>query len=226
MSDRSSHGWRGETVTTEEALCLQGSTRSFAPSKILNSGMEQVIQSERSSKDRRGRRMRRAGLIAALFSAAPLILAVEEPTQYQVEAAFLLNFTKFVEWPAAAFESPTSPIAICILGDDPFGRSLDHLIEGEQVNGRRVTVQRLKRSPAPNMCQVLFLGSAAEGPRMPPGAGVLTVGEGEEFLRQGGMIAFVIENRRVRFSVNQSAAERVGLKLSSRLLRVARSVER
>jgi hypothetical protein len=155
--------------------------------------------------------------------------AADESLEYQVKAAFLLNFTKFVEWPASAFEAADSPITICILGEDPFGAALDQIVTGEVVDGRKLAVQRLKRAPAPKSCQVLFIRRGdKEVPRIPQGtgAGVLIVGEGESFVHDGGMIAFVLENRRVRFSINQSAAESAGLKLSSRLLRVARSIEK
>ena len=148
--------------------------------------------------------------------------------EYEVKAVFLLNFTKFIEWPAAAFELPDSPITICVLGEDPFGATLDQVVNGEIVNGRKVAVQRIKRPPAPKSCQILFWGksdsAAAKG--LPALGPVLTVGEGESFAHDGGMIAFVIDNRRVRFQVNQTLAENAGLKLSSKLLSVAKAVER
>jgi len=148
--------------------------------------------------------------------------AADVHLEYQVKAVFLLNFTKFIEWPAADFEAPDSPVTICILGEDPFGTAIDQVVSGEVVNGRKVAVQRISRAPAPKSCQVLF--SAAK--LLPDlGPGVLTVGEGETFMRAGGMIGFVIDNRRVRFDVNQAAAERAGLKISSKLLNVAREVQ-
>jgi hypothetical protein len=154
--------------------------------------------------------------------------AADEATEYQVKAAFLLNFTKFIEWPAAAFAAPDSPIAICILGDDPFGGALDQMVAGEVVNRRKVAAQRIKRAPPPKSCQVLFAGGSEKDlSKILPGLGpgVLSVGEGETFLRDGGMIAFVVENRRVRFEINRTAADNAGIKLSSRLLSVAKSVE-
>jgi hypothetical protein len=154
--------------------------------------------------------------------------AADEPTAHQVQAAFLLNFTKFAEWPAAAFAASDSPIAICIMGDDPFGGALDQMVAGEVVNRRKVAAQRIKRLPPPKSCQVLFAGESEKDlAKILPGLGpgVLTVGEGETFLRDGGMIAFVVENRRVRFKINQTAAESAGIKLSSRLLSVAKAVE-
>ncbi len=149
--------------------------------------------------------------------------------EYQVKAAFLLNFAKFVEWPPAAFANPDSPIAICIFGPDPFGNSIDELVRGEAAGGRTVIVRRIAQAPAPLACQMLFTqqsGQELDGLLASLGRGVLTVGEGDEFLRGGGMIAFVIENRRVRFDIDWKAAEAASLKLSSKLLAVARTVER
>ncbi len=154
--------------------------------------------------------------------------AADNSLEYQVKAAFLLNFTKFVEWPESAFADPGSPVAICILGDDPFGAALDQVAAGETANGRKVTIQRIKRVPPPKSCQVLFVSKAEKdfAKTVPAlGSGVLTVGEAEGFIRAGGMIAFVIENRRVRFDINQGAAEMAELKLSAKLLAVARAVE-
>lgn len=169
-------------------------------------------------------------LVAGLgLSAQRTSRAAAAPLEYQVKAAFLLNFTKFVEWPSSAFATPDSPLAICILGGDPFGGALDQIVEGEVVNGRKLVIKRLTHAPPPKTCQVLFAAKsekdianilAAVGP------GVLTVGEGESFLRDGGIIAFVIEDRRVRFDIKETAAAHAGLKLSSKLMNVARFVEK
>ena len=99
---------------------------------------------------------------------------------------------------------------------------------GEVVAGRKIVVQRIKRLPPPKSCQELFVyRQEKEVLKTLPevGPGVLTIGEGESFVRDGGMIAFVVENRRVRFGINKTAAVSAGLKLSSKLLNVARSVE-
>lgn len=150
----------------------------------------------------------------------------EQPSEYQVKAAFLLNFTKFVEWPATESAEGHSSFAVCILGEDPFGKALDEIIEGETVNDRKVVVRRVDAEPL-GSCQVLFVSKSVTQVAhvlATVGSGVLTVGEGEGFVRDGGIIAFVIENRRVRFDINQRAAQHAGLILSSRLLSVARSV--
>jgi hypothetical protein len=180
------------------------------------------------------RRRTRGGLRArltviicvALCCSGQVVFEVAETLEYRVKAAYLLNFTKFVEWAPPDAHSPASPIAICIVGEDPFGPVLDRMVEGESVGKRRITVRHLAK-PEESGCNLAFIGRSEKEARkilasFP--AGVLTVGEGDEFLTEGGMIAFVIDNRRVRFDVNQTAVRGAGLKLSSRLLTVARSV--
>lgn len=161
-------------------------------------------------------------LWSSLLCAAPV-------PDVEVKAAFLLNFARFVQWPSSAFAAADSPMAICILGRDPFGRVLDEIVQGESVNGRRVTVERLTEVPGPHACQLVYLasgnGNNLQKTLSAIGPAVLTVGEGDDFLRSGGMVAFVIEDRRVRFDIDQTAAENGALKLSSRLLSVARFVE-
>jgi len=183
--------------------------------------------------DRPGRKPQRnrIPLIVLLgLALAPALLSQEgtESLEYQVKAAFLLNFTKFIEWPPSAFRQSDSPVSICILGADPFGSTLDRMLSGEAVNGRKVVAQRIKTIPPPKACQALFVGGPERdiGKILPAlGPGVLTVGEGQGFIRDGGMIAFVIENRRVRFEINQASAENAGLKLSSKLLSVAKAID-
>jgi hypothetical protein len=158
----------------------------------------------------------------ASYAAEPL-----PPLEYQVKAAFLLNFTKFIDWPPQ--QSPSDlPAGICILGDDPFGPVLDQMVEGESFQGRKLAVERVRR-PLPPSCLVVFAGKSEKdvgGLMSGIAPGVLTVGEGTGFLRAGGIVAFVVENHKVRFDVNQGAAARAGLKISSKLLSVARLVEK
>ena len=153
-------------------------------------------------------------------------VAAPQPSEYEVKAAFILNFTRFIEWPPSAPDSDAR-FTICILGEDPFGKVLEDAVAGERVNDRPIVVRRL-RQPGRG-CEILFFPKSEKGAaRTLPetGPGVLTVGETPEFLHLGGMIAFSVENRRVRFDVNQTAATRASLQISSKLLNVARSVER
>jgi hypothetical protein len=156
--------------------------------------------------------------------------AAAEPTlEYQVKAAFLLNFTKFAEWPLSAFANAQAPLEICILGKDPFGHVLDDVAQGEVVSGRKIQVRRILEPPTAQSCQVLFVDPAVKDMRKVLGGlapTVLTVSEGERFIADGGVIALVVDNRRVRFDINQTAADNRAVKLSSKLLSVARSVSK
>lgn len=177
------------------------------------------------------RRMRGFAACGLLFCAGATgaLWAAEATLEYKVKAAFLLNFTKFIDWPPGAFSAPDEPFAICILGSDPFGKALDDIVEGESVGDHKLTVRRITDVPQPKTCQMLFIGPGekeASRTLEAVGPGVLTVGEGDTFTREGGAIGFVVDRRRVRFDINVSAAGRAGLKLSSRLLSVARAIER
>ncbi|MBV9505912.1 MAG: YfiR family protein [Acidobacteriia bacterium] len=160
---------------------------------------------------------------------APLCSGADVSLEYSVKAAFLLNFTKFIEWPATAFANQQAPFEICILGKDPFGGVIDQIVLGEMAGNRALIVRRLGEASVPQTCELLYVGpelkdTAQTLSELPPG--ILTVGEGNRFLRAGGMIAFVIDDRRVRFDISQGAAEKAGLKLSAKLLTVARLVSR
>jgi hypothetical protein len=153
----------------------------------------------------------------------------DRTAEYQVKAEFLLNFTKFIEWPSNAFEAPDSPLTICILGDDPFGSRLDTLVPGEAVDGHKIAVRRLRSAPKAKACQMLFVATdeiAVPAKLAALGPGVLTVGDRNGFLRKGGMIAFVTEDRRVRFDVNLRATAAASLTVSARMLTVARLVQK
>jgi hypothetical protein len=145
--------------------------------------------------------------------------------QEQVKAAFLYNFTKFIDWPAAAFSGSSTPFHVCVQADDQFVRELRAILRGEQVQGRPIEVS--ENAPDLKSCHLVYFGSRDEErtlQRLPelrllP---VLTVGEGPRFLEQGGLIAFQVEQDRVRFDINKRRADATGLIVSSKLLRVAR----
>jgi hypothetical protein len=146
-----------------------------------------------------------------------------------VEAAYLYNFGKFVRFPNIP-EQASAPFVICILGEDAFGRTLDSLIANESIAGRRIVARRLTSPTAAGGCQIVFLAQSEE-PRLAKDLAVLekspilTVSNLHGFLEQGGMIQFLVQNDRVRFEVNLSAAEQSGLILSSELLKVAVRVD-
>jgi YfiR/HmsC-like len=120
-------------------------------------------------------------------------------------------------------------VALCVLGKDPFGESLDHVVRGETVNGRPLVVRRPRNPAETRTCQIVFLARAERAYQDEilssiEGASILTVGEDEGFLTGGGIVRFVLEENRVRFEINLAAAEANGLRLSSKLLRLARAV--
>lgn len=149
-------------------------------------------------------------------------------TEYDVKAAFLFNFTKFVEWPPEAFTDDHSPLKLCVLGENPFGKTLKALMD-EEVGGRRLTLAILDKLSSVETCHVLYV-SRSERDRVPQilavvkSSAVLTVGDAPGFTDQGGMINFILEGSKVRFDINQEAAERVGIKISSRLLALAKHI--
>ncbi len=150
-------------------------------------------------------------------------------TEYQVKAAFLYNFAKFVEWPSDAPGDDHNSIVLGIVGEDSFRDLLEHTVQGKTVNGRRLVVRRPKNASDARACQIVFIG-ASEKKRLRPlldslkGAGVLTVGESEGFAQLGGIINFTLEDNRVHFEINVDAADRAGLKISSKLLSLAKIV--
>jgi hypothetical protein len=172
----------------------------------------------------------KALLAALLLAALPRVSPAQEAAslEYGVKAAFLYNFTKFVEWPSSAFEE-RGPLRLCVLGKDPFGKSLQSVVEGEQVQGRPITLVRIDSLDNPGSCHILFL-SRTETERLPAvlaamqGAPVLTVGEAPGLLEKGAGVNFVLEKGKVRFEINQAAVEGTGLKMSSKLLRLASRV--
>lgn len=146
----------------------------------------------------------------------------------EIKAAYLYNFTKFVDWPAVAFQRTSDPLVMCVAADASFSRAVDRIIAGETIGGRPLRLVPAETDTVAR-CHVLFIGRG--GPERlsrliaaADKAPVLTVSDAPRFLQQGGMILFVLENNRVRFDVNLRAAERAGLRVSSKLLRVARRV--
>ena len=153
----------------------------------------------------------------------------EQPSEYQLKAAFLFNFTKFVEWPDSSFEDPQAPIVLGIIGDDPFGDNLARIIAGQKVQGRSLVIRKERWGDDLRRCHVLFV-SASEHEHSArilgsvQSANVLTVSDVEGFAEAGGVIEFVTQEKRVRFIVNLDAATQSKLRLSAKLLALARVI--
>jgi hypothetical protein len=177
-----------------------------------------------------GRAWRGALVVAAAgVLAAPLL--AQRPAEYQVKAAYLYGFGRFVEWPASAAVAGDGAFVLCVLGEDPFGRLLDQAAEGGLLKNQPVSVRRIDRAEDGASCDTLFV-SVSEEQRLPrilsvlARRPVLTVGDSPDFAQRGGMIGFSVEGSRVRFTVNLAAAQDAGLMLQSELLRVAAAVLR
>lgn len=168
-------------------------------------------------------------MITLIFSPDSALRA-DTAQEYRVKAAFLLNFTRFVEWPIDAVESGL-PFVIGVLGRNPFGTELERVVETRTVAGRPIVVRTLSSPHDIEGIDLLFvaeteerrLGGAADALRR---AGLLTVGETDHFLAAGGAIGFHLVDGRVRFAINLDAAERNGLRVSAQLQKLATVVHR
>jgi len=154
-----------------------------------------------------------------------------KPTDYQVKAAYLYNFGRFVEWPAKGATPQNSSFTICVLGEDPFGQALDATLAGETIGNQKVTARRISSLQESADCQILFI-SSSEAKRLNKimealgNSAVLTVSDIPQFSQRRGMIQLLMEGNRIRFEVNLAATQRAGLTLSSELLKVATAVRR
>jgi hypothetical protein len=160
--------------------------------------------------------------LSILFGTPPA--RAETPTDRQMKAAFLYNFSQFVQWPRTSFENASSPIVIAVVKADDLGTHLDHLIEGKTVGGHPVVSRRVNDAAAARGAHVAYLDDARQLDVL-RGNAVLTVGEGIEFTRSGGMIGFYVQDRKVRLAINRTAATRAGITISSQLLKLSTLVE-
>jgi len=148
-----------------------------------------------------------------------------EYTEYQIKASYLLNFTRYIDWPSRSFKSTNSPMVIGILGQDRFGNDLRTLVQGKRVEGHDLVVRRIETLEQCRDTQILFI-SSSEKKRIPEivqslkGAPVLTVGETDGFLQSGGILNFRLRNKDLFVDINRPAADKVGLRISARLLQV------
>ncbi len=163
--------------------------------------------------------------LLAVLAAALGLLGADAPGEYEVKAAFLYNFAKFVEWPAGTLER-SERFTICVVGASDVSAKLERVVDGRSVGGRAVAVHSLESAEGGASCHMLFATDAAAAEEIQATAfsGVLTVGERASFAREGGMINFVFVDKKVRFQINKKRAEEAGLAISSKLLKLAHDV--
>jgi hypothetical protein len=176
----------------------------------------------------------------ALAALLPLLLLVLSPAagadvahskEYQIKAAFVLNFAKFLEWPENRFASDQQPIAIGIIGPTPLAAELESIVKDRKVHGRSVLVRTASSADDVRNVHLLFVGAGesavfATVKDTAQNSGVLTVGESPEFEAAGGMITFIIEGDKVRFAINMGSAEQAHLRISAQLQQLATAVRK
>ena len=188
----------------------------------------------RSRRRFAARRILLAVLLAICLHTVPCASAQDRPhpTEYQLKAQYLTDFGRFVKkWGNRPAPGPDESFAICVLGQDPYGQSLDTAVHGENIGGSPLVVRRIAQPIDATGCRILFISSSESGQLQDifgviGTAPVLTVSDIPDFVRRGGIIEFVPDGNRVKFEINLALAQRVGLSLSSDLLKVARVVRR
>jgi hypothetical protein len=179
-------------------------------------------------------RIRRASffIVACWFLLNPVnaVSVNEENLEYPLKLAFLYNFTKFVEWPSDSFHDQGASLAICVIGNDPFSPDLEAELRTRTVGSHPVEIKTLRSNDPLNVCHMVFVpvtekSQAARIVSGLKGSSTLTVGEIEGFAVQGGIINLTVEENKLHFEVNPLAAERAGLKISSKLLSMAKIVK-
>jgi YfiR/HmsC-like len=150
------------------------------------------------------------------------------PTEYEIKAAFLYNFSRFVEYPHD-FLSSRGSLNLCILGDDPFGPAANIIMDETAEDERKISINRIKTSKELSGCHMLFVSSSeknnvAKIMESLAGMHILTIGDTVGFAQKGVIINFFLERNKVRFEINIHAANRAGLRISSKLLNLARIV--
>jgi hypothetical protein len=172
-------------------------------------------------------------ILAVLFSLSSAGASAETQSEAlsenQIKAGFIFNFTRFVEWPPDAFPDPSAPVVLGVVGEDAVTDLLAEAAEGKVVNGRAVVVKRFKKEQDLRACQILFVGSSEEKHLTQifekiKGASVLSVGEVKGFAQAGGVINFFVEENKVKLEINLVAAGRARLKVSAKVIAVARLV--
>lgn len=165
--------------------------------------------------------------VGLLFIAALSVVQAnaQSANEYQVKAAFILNFARFIEWPNDTLSG--DQLVIGVIGEDPFGGALYQVASRGSANGRRLEVRRMKWGDNLRACHILFISSSEQrrtGQILDAlrGSSVLTIGETSEFNRSGGIIKFFIQDNKVLFEINANAAAQARLKVSSKLMALSK----
>jgi hypothetical protein len=153
----------------------------------------------------------------------------DDSAEYRVKLAFLYNFAQFIQWPADAFSGPAAPLTMCVAGQDPFKGEIGQRLHGRTAAGHPIQIRRLKPDDDPQACHIVFVRAgekraAAEILAALKGSNTLTVGESKGFAEKGGLINLTLDEDKLSFEINLAAAMRTRLKISSKVLALARIV--
>jgi hypothetical protein len=180
--------------------------------------------------------MRRLSTSSRAWGAAAVLCAIAVPVraqpalEYNVKAAMLLNFARFIEWPERAFAHPSAPVDVCVFAPNPFGEALNKALDGETVSGRPLIARDVRTSAESAGCHLLFVPDGSESRASAllrqGGPHTVTVGESRRFEDMGGAVRLVLDGGRVRFNVNLQPVEQRGIRISARMLKLANRVER
>ena len=171
---------------------------------------------------------RHLALVAVFVAASTQLhpVAAGTPHEHAVKAAYLYRFSFFVEWPDSAFKSDESPLVLGVLGGNSFKAALDRMLKGKKMKGRSVKTRQFADPRDLDYCHILYVGDEdrtmiEQTLNQVRGESTLVVGDGKDFLAHGGVIQFVERNERIRFRIDNAAARRSGLRISSKLLQLA-----
>lgn len=240
--DRRSEGWADHAQSFEAAIFLLRGASDQSRGYEMHNNVSACTLSRHdkrtegygyvSTSKRRPfvRRLLLGFLVTACIAALGLSTSeAGAPTEAQVKAAFLFNFAKFVEWPAKAFATASSPIEVVIVGDSAFSKEVEKVVKGKTVNGRKLSVKASDGNKI-ETCHILFIAES-EKKRINKlldavkDSPTLTVGETSNFIQSRGMIGFLVVDRKVAFEINNGLAKKRGLTISSQLLKLAKRVK-
>ncbi len=165
-----------------------------------------------------------------LLTPWPALSQIDDSAEYRVKLAFLYNFAQFIQWPSQAFHDPGAPLNICVAGPDPFQGEIEQSLRGRTAGGHPIKITRLKPDDDPRACHIIFVRASEKkmaGKILAAlkGSSTLTVGESKGFAEQGGDINLILDENKLHFEVNLDATTQTPLKISSKLLALARIVK-
>ena len=165
-------------------------------------------------------------IVLAILAVGTAAAAGERLPEYEVKAAFLYKLSLFVHWPESAFPDTGDPVVVGVLGRDPFGTVIDRTLEGKALRGRRLELRRYPRLEDLDFCHILFIGSrdrahVRRALDRVKGKPILTIGEADDFVADGGVLQFLTKRGTVRFRIGAESARRTGLNISAKLLHLS-----